>query len=187
MRRPFAAAAAALLVQLVLGLAAHTAVDGCLPAPSVVLATLPAAALAGWLPQRLLPRARAAARLAVGQVVFHAAMTLLVPCTGHGSGAAHAHPDPGMPLLLAQAAMPAAHLAVVAVCLLVLHRVEKSAVAAVNRLRAAAGRLAGRFAGPTLAPVVASWRLLAQPCVRHTVQTWVGGLNGTRAPPAAAG
>ncbi len=188
MRRPHAPGAVAVLVQICLGMAAHTLVDGCLPSLSVAALMLPVAALAVAAPRRLLRRSSPATRLAAGQALFHASMTLLLPCAGHGSAAAHSHPVPqaSVPALLDQLAMPLAHLAVVAVCLLVLHRVERLTATATGRMHALLRRLAARQARPAAPRVVAVWRLIAQAHVTSLFDSWVGTLHKTRAPPAAA-
>ncbi len=188
MRRLDAPSAVAVLVQICLGLAAHTLVDGCLPSLSVAALMLPVAALTVAAPRRLLSRCSAVTRLAAGQVLFHAAMTQLIPCTGHGSAAAHSHPMPeaSAPPLLGELAMPVGHLTVVGICLLVLNRVERLTATATSRMHAALRRLASRLIGPASPRVAAACRLIATAHITAVLDNWVGTLHGTRAPPATA-
>ena len=108
-------------VAVALGLSAHAAAAGCLPALLPTLLVLPVALLAVRASDRRLRRYGLLVRAAAGQAVVHAALTVASSCRSHPGADAQGHVLPSLDVV-----MTGAHVAALILCVTVAARLERS-------------------------------------------------------------
>ena len=104
-----------------IGLSAHATAAGCLPALLPTLIALPLALLAVRATDRYLRRSALLVRVAAGQAVVHAALTVASSCRSHSGADAQGHVLPSLDV-----AMTGAHVAALILCVTVAARLERS-------------------------------------------------------------
>lgn len=116
-----------------LGLTAHAAATGCLPALLPTLLVLPVALLAVRASDACLRHRTVLLRAAAGQVVVHVLLRLATTCSEHPAADAQGYAQPALDL-----AMTTAHIAALVLAMTAAVRMERSAAAL---LHSAAGWL----------------------------------------------